>query len=323
MPDLYATRSAPKRIAIFNHKGGVGKTTLTANIACALATRGKQVLLVDADPQCNLTSYFVEDSVVDSLLDESDGPNGKMTLWSAVKPLVNSDGQLRGIDPYELSHENVFLLPGDIRLSEFEEDLNDSWTDCFKRKQRGFRSTGALSQLVDGIAEAKKIDYVFYDSGPNIGPLNRAILLGCNYFIVPVACDLFSLRALKTLGHALVKWIRDWDTISMLAPDNVALFPGEPVFMGYIPQQFRVYRGEPTKTARQKMPGLERSIRSELVNRLREVNESLAPGNLGDFKLGQVKEFSLAADAQHEGVPMWGRARWERRAAFSSAHNIL
>jgi cellulose biosynthesis protein BcsQ len=66
-------RSSAKRIAIFNHKGGVGKTTLTANVADAFAALGKIVLLVDADPQCNLTSYMVDPAVVDDLLDNSDG----------------------------------------------------------------------------------------------------------------------------------------------------------------------------------------------------------------------------------------------------------
>ncbi len=47
------------KIALFNHKGGVGKTTLTVNVAGALADSGKTVLLVDADPQCNLTSFYL------------------------------------------------------------------------------------------------------------------------------------------------------------------------------------------------------------------------------------------------------------------------
>lgn len=52
-------RKAVKKIALFNHKGGVGKTTLTVNITDALAESGKTVLLVDADPQCNLTSFYL------------------------------------------------------------------------------------------------------------------------------------------------------------------------------------------------------------------------------------------------------------------------
>jgi cellulose biosynthesis protein BcsQ len=53
-----------KKIALFNHKGGVGKTTLTVNISNAMAEAGKRVLLVDADPQCNLTSFYLEESTL-------------------------------------------------------------------------------------------------------------------------------------------------------------------------------------------------------------------------------------------------------------------
>src|SRR5215212_5447992 len=56
---------SPKRLTIYNHKGGVGKTTLTVNLAFALADEGKSVLLIDSDPQCNLTSYLLSDDVVD------------------------------------------------------------------------------------------------------------------------------------------------------------------------------------------------------------------------------------------------------------------
>ena len=74
--------SDPVRITIYNHKGGVGKTTLTVNVAFALSSLGKSVLLVDSDPQCNLTSYLLSDDVVDDLLDHSNGQDGK-TIWSS------------------------------------------------------------------------------------------------------------------------------------------------------------------------------------------------------------------------------------------------
>src|SRR6266436_7522622 len=101
MPPKLTKRHKSKRIAIFNHKGGVGKTTLTVNIAAALAKAGKRVLLVDSDPQCNLTAYLVEENVVNDLLDHSDLADGK-TLWSGVKPVVDALGEPKAIPTIEL-----------------------------------------------------------------------------------------------------------------------------------------------------------------------------------------------------------------------------
>src|ERR1039457_3545598 len=113
-----------KRLAIFNHKGGVGKTTLTVNIALALTSLGKRVLLVDSDPQCNLTSYLIAADVVDDMLDASETDAGA-TLWSALKPVADGMGDIHLVKPKLIG--DLYLLPGDILLSNFEQDLHQSW----------------------------------------------------------------------------------------------------------------------------------------------------------------------------------------------------
>ena len=294
-----------KRISIFNHKGGVGKTALTLNLAAALTTLGSRVLLVDADPQCNLTSYLVSDEVVDDLLDESDSNTGQ-TIWSALKPVHEALGSYHIKRPIESGIENLYLMPGDIRLSEFETDLAEYWAQCLQRKMRGFRGTTAVSEMVNAIAGDLGADYVFFDSGPNIGPLNRAVLLDCDYFIVPVACDLFSLRALKTLGRTLVDWIDTWSTICDLAPRDTYLLPGQPIFLGYIPEGFRVYGGQASAEQSAFLSRIDKEVYAQVVQVLRSVDHALAPGRASSFKLGEIKNFGVLVPAsQNEGKPIY------------------
>ncbi len=311
------------RLAIFNHKGGVGKTTLTINVAAALAEQGACVVVIDSDPQCNITSYVFADTVVDDLLDTSDSPNGR-TIWSAVKPIVEAEGSVKQVELYPTPTEGLYIVPGDIRLSEFEIELADYWAGCFQRKTRGFKGSSALSGLANWYAEKYGADYIFYDTGPNIGPLNRVILLDCDCFIVPGACDLFSVRALKTLGHTLVNWIRDWQTIESLAPDGAPLLPGKPRYLGYIPQGFRVYGQVMVRWSRVYWQQFEKQLYSDVVRPLRGLDTDLASRRVARTQLGQVKHFSsLVQQAQQQGVPLWQvtggpkRQLREARDAFS------
>src|ERR1043166_6273580 len=314
-------RAQAKPLTIFNHKGGVGKTTLTYNIAAQLSSLGKRVLLVDSDPQCNLSAYVIDGEVLDDLLDHSDSSDGQ-TVWTSLKPVAEAFGSYKPINPIELSSK-LFLLPGDIRVSDFEEELNDFWRECLQRKRKGFVGTMALSELVNSVCHEYEIDFVFYDSGPNIGPLNRIILLDCDFFIVPAACDLFSVRALKTLGRSLYSWITQWSTITELAPPDLYLLPGLPKFLGYIPQSYSVYRGGIVRNQSRYLSLLEISIQSDILSLLSDFDVSI-PG--ASSKLGEVKDFgTLVAASQTEGVPIYEvrsagtpEQRAAARAAFQS-----
>lgn len=293
-----------RRISIFNHKGGVGKTTLTVNIAATIASLGKRVLVVDSDPQCNSTSYLIEASVIDELLEKSDSNQGR-TLWSAVRPLVEGIGDFIEITPFEVGINGLFLVPGDIKISDFELELNQFWTECLQRRTRGFRGTSAISRLIDHLCEAHNIDFVFYDSGPNIGPLNRIMMLDTDFFIIPAACDEFSIRALKTLGHTLANWITEWKTIVDLAPENAPLLSGRPCFLGYIPQRFRIYGGQPTTEFSIFLPKLEKQITADIVKVLQRINPDLIIDPKHSSRLGQVPDFSgRVSTSQRLGLPI-------------------
>lgn len=316
MPTKPTKRHKAKRIAVFNHKGGVGKTTLTVNIAAALARLGKNVLLIDSDPQCNLTSYLIAPEVVDDMLDSSETASGR-TVWSAVQPVAEGTAEVKIVAPIETAISRLFLIPGDIALSKYEQDLHTSWGECFQRRVRGFRGVSALSILVNTVSATSEIDYVFYDSGPNIGPLNRSILLDCDFFIVPAACDGFSVRAFRTLGRTLYDWINDWRTALTIAPDDTYLLPGRPVFAGHIIQRFREWAEQPAAAYQAFIPKIERGVTSDIVNVLRELDRSLAPLASTQYKLGQIKDFGrLAPEAQIDGVPIWevGNATESERA---------
>lgn len=296
--------SCMKKIALFNHKGGVGKTTLTVNIADALADLGKTVLIVDADPQCNITSFYIDEPALEKLLGESNSAGSEATLWSAVKPVVQGRGGIAELPEWQVYNRPIYLLPGDVLLSDYEEELPTAWTECFARRTRGYDVTTALARVVNRTAANISADVCLYDVGPNVGALNRAIILDCDYFITPVAADLFSLRALTTVGRSVAKWITDWQTIRGLAsPDDLARLPlGKPHYLGYITSAYKVNTGRSAANPHEDWEKkIAPRVRDRIIEDLKAVDPSLLPH--GGNKLGGIKHFqSLAASAQQYGV---------------------
>ena len=321
-PDEHARRPSsktPHTLALFNHKGGVGKTTLSVNIADALIDLGFSVLLIDADPQCNLTSFYLEEKDLDALLGESDDVNGG-TIWSAIKPVVEGKGPIKDIDAFAVAaRDGLFLCPGDVLLADYEEALPAAWTGSFARKIRDYDVMCALSRTARALGVKYGTDVIIYDVGPNVGPLNRTILLDADYFATPVAADLFSLRALSTVGRSLARWIRDWETVRKLAPDNdlPTLIHGKPKYIGYITSAYKVSSGRnSTKPHEYWEARIAPRVRDRIVKNIREVDASLVPQ--GSNKVGSIKDFhSLAPQAQQLGLAI-GKLRGHVNSGYYS-----
>ena len=113
----------PKVIVLFNHKGGVSKTTTTFNLAWKLTELGKKVLMVDGDPQCNLTGMFLGSKFDEYYENET---TRDMNIKDAVSVAFKGRPQpIEAIEcPQHIKNEKLYLIPGHMDLSEYESSLS-------------------------------------------------------------------------------------------------------------------------------------------------------------------------------------------------------
>jgi len=160
------------RLAVFNQKGGVGKTTTALNLAAALARHGREVLLVDLDPQAHLTSIRLQEGV--------ESHASMFAFYQAGRPLPALEMPWQGIGR---------LVPAHSELIKVDSIFG--------------KGPGVLNRLNVGLSQAEAGRTVIIDCCPFLGVLSLNALFACHCVLIPVSSDFLSLRGAMQMERTL------------------------------------------------------------------------------------------------------------------------
>lgn len=239
-------------LTFFNNKGGVGKTSLIYHLAWMFASLRKRVVIVDLDPQANLTAAFLDEDLIESLWEQQ---HSGATIFQCIRPLTEVDDIMEPI--LQNIATNLYLLPGDVNLSSFEDVLSAEWPHSMgdNTLYRPMRILSAFWQVMQKAAQKVQADIILVDVGPHLGAINRSVLVATDYVAIPLGADLFSLQGLKNLGPTLRTWKNLWkkrlenwqDSADAQRFPDFRLPQGKMQTIGYLCQQHSVLFDRPVK----------------------------------------------------------------------------
>lgn len=300
-----------KVISLFNHKGGVSKTTTAFNLGWMLAEQGHKTLIVDADPQCNLTALVLDYNAVEDIEDYYSNNPG-CDISTGLEPVMS--GRLTGLQsgqPSQTSNENLFIYCGNLALSEVETQISVALTTSAAIP--AIRNIpGSIGSLIRLTAEELDFEYVIIDMSPSVGALNECLLMSSDYFIIPTSPDFFCAQAIKSLSNVIPKWnieiqpFRE-ENIDYRIPSN------PPKFLGFISQRYRPRSGAPAKSFQRWIDVIKETVNAELIPALSPLDMTVELGDFqecvsGDepYNLANVADFnSLIAQSQKHNVPIF------------------
>ena len=254
-----------KIVSLFNNKGGVGKTTLAYHLSCALAEMGKKVLMIDLDPQCNLTIcgmdaetlhaiWAQEDPFIDDLESAIRRSSGEQlnyllrsprTIHFLLKPAEDGQGEFASFPPLFDIKPNLSLIPGRITINQFETRLSERWSGAYQGNPLSLRTITQIRRIAEYYGQQQHFDYIIVDTSPSLGALNKTIISTVDGFVIPALPDMFSLYGIRNIGKSLSQWKREFDTIYQLISDEKrSYFPPKFVrFLGYTIYNAKKYTG--------------------------------------------------------------------------------
>lgn len=300
-----------KKIVFFNHKGGVSKTTSVFNVGWKLAELGHKVLLVDGDPQCNLTSIFLRDQFYDYYENEE---TSKQNLMDGVRPVF--DGIPAPINyiktPIHHLNNNLSIIPGHMNLSEYDPQLTfaiNAPTTLTSMQNM----PGAFNELISKTVDKYDIEYVLIDLNPGLSTTNQILFISSDAFIIPTNPDLFCEMAIKSLSRILPQWV-NWKNQHIQEFES-AIYPipnGTPLFIGELIQRFNIRYRVAAAPYRPRIEAIKNIIKNcfvPVINRnsmLFRPEKYIEAGIPNDYCLAEIKDFqSLGQKSQELGIPVF------------------
>lgn len=303
-----------KKISLFNHKGGVSKTTTTFHLGWMLASKGYRVVMVDTDPQCNLTGFVLGYKGPEEFENFYKNEKGR-NIRDALAPAFES--RMKPIEPVECievpNQEGLFLLPGHIRMSEYEVTLGIA-QELSGSIQTLQNLPGSISYLLDITAKKYDAEYILIDMSPSLSSINQNLLMTSNYFIVPTSPDYFSVMAIDSLSTILPFW-NNWarKAASMGVLQNAEYpFPQTRLkFLGTIIQKFQPYSKVSAKSFQRWIDEINKIVTDKFVPILAKEGMLLPMAeydkwNVANFCIASISDFkSLIAVSQENQTPVY------------------
>ncbi|MFG6367489.1 MAG: AAA family ATPase [Lachnospiraceae bacterium] len=263
-----------KVVSVINYKGGVGKTTITANLASEMAHRGKKVLVIDLDPQTNLTFSYIKVEKWSSDYEK----NRTIKYW--FDSIIDGTRPIPTFRELIVKKSGVDLICSHLGLIDVDIELAAGLSAGTERQHRNnFIKT--YSYIKNELVKLEQeYDIVLFDCPPNFSIVTKNALIASDYYIVPAKMDYLSTLGINQLKNHVDSLVKQFNNYLKDNNKNIT-----PIFLGVVATMVSVRNNKPI------------SAQQTYIQQLRR-NKI----NIFDSMIRENK--TLYADAPEYGIPV-------------------